>query len=82
MSKITYYDARENVTDILNIVLEYSDCDVPLKKTELVKGTFPTNYAYTLGLVNTLIGLGYVWEWESGITISTKGREFLSEIPF
>jgi len=76
------------IIEILRTLKECNEAGLEVGKVELLMlCNMTSNYAYNLGVLNTLIELGYVWKNNPGnpndLYLSAKGREYERDsIPF
>jgi len=76
------------IITLLRVLRECNDADLEVGKVELLLlCDMTSNYAYNLGVLNTLIEFGYAWNGHPGkpnsLYISAKGREYVEGyIPF
>jgi len=82
MSRAVYWPTREIMVAVLEAVRDYEDAEIPLKKTEVVQGMFSTNYAYVLGILNSMFVFGYLTDNDGYLHITYTGRDFVAGIPF
>ena len=82
MNSRIYWPTREIMVAILDTVKEFEDANIPLKKTEVIQGMFSTNYAYTLGILNSMFVFGYLADYDGILHITYTGRDFVAGIPF